>query len=362
MSQVANGPLQQTWKGGNDMRQGLVVSLRFLSAALILIVLLAASSAAQPRTVSVGSNPPGTVFYALASGLAKFVSEGGLQMIVQPYTGTSTFLPLLNGGEIDFGINNAVDLAMAYQGPERLKIGGRNPFQHTPNARLVMRGSVLLTAPLVRKDSPVKTIHDIRGKRVTGEYPAQLANWYNLYGYLAGAGMRWEDVKIVPVPGVNEGVDALVQGRADVTLCALDAAKVKEADAAVGVRHLSIDCSAQGEKRLRAAVPGYYPHWLKRGQATAIVEDTCVNAYDIYLTGHKGLDDRVVGAVLKAIWDNVEKLPPLHPSFKDWTRQRAVDVDVTLPYHPGAMQFFKERGAWPANMDEAQRKLLSLNP
>jgi len=311
---------------------------------------------AAAALATIGSNPPGTVFYALASEGAPF------QITVQPYTGTSTFLPLLNTGEIDFGINNAVDMALAYQGPDRLKIGGRNPFQHTPNTRLVMRGSVLLTAPLVRKDSPIKTIQDIRGKRVTGEYPAQLANWYNLYGYLAGAGMKWEDVKIIPVPGVNEGVDALIQGRADVSLCALNAAKVKEADAAVGVRHLSIDCSADGEKRLRHSVPGYYPHWLKRGQATAIVEDTCVNAYDIYLTSHKGAPDRVISAVLKGIWDNIDKLPPLHPSFKDWTRQRAVDLDVTMPYHPGAVQYFKERGVWPASMEEAQRKLLALNP
>ena len=253
-------------------------------------------------------------------------------------------------------------MALAYQGPDRLKIGGRNPFQHTPNARLVMRGSVLLTAPLVRKDSPIKTIHDIRGKRVTGEYPAQLANWYNLFGYLSGAGMKWEDVKIVPVPGVNEGIDALVQGRADVSLCALDAAKVKEADAAVGVRHISMDCSPEGEKRLRRAVPGYYPHWLKRGQATAVVEDTCVNAYDIYLTSHKGAADRVISTVLKGVWDNIDKLPSLHPSFKDWTRQRAVDPDVTLPYHPAAVQYFKERGVWSVALDDAQRKLLGFNP
>jgi TRAP transporter TAXI family solute receptor len=283
-------------------------------------------------------------------------------MVVQPYSGTSTFLPLLNTGEIDFGINNAVDMALSYQGPERLKIGGRNPFLHTPNVRLLMRGSVLLTALLVRKDSPIKTIHDIRGKRLTGEYPAQLANWYNLFGFLSGAGMKWEDVKIVPVPAVNEGVDALVQGRADVSMSAVDAAKVKEADAAVGVRHISLDCSAEGEKRLRGAVPGYYPHWLKRGQATAIVEDTCVNAYDIYLTGHKAAPERLVNTVVKNIWDNVDKLPPLHPGFKEWTRQRAVSPDVTIPYHPAAVQFYKERGVWPANMDEAQRKVLSLNP
>jgi uncharacterized protein len=174
--------------------------------------------------------------------------------------------------------------------------------------------------------------------------------------------MKWEDVKIVPVPAVNEGVDALVQGRADVSLSAVDAAKVKEADAAVGVRHISLDCSPEGEKRLRGAVPGYYPHWLKRGQATAIVEDTCVNAYDIYLTGHKAAAERLVNTIVKNVWDNVDKLPPLHPGFKEWTRQRAVSADVTIPYHPAAVQFYKERGVWPANMDEAQRRVLSLNP
>jgi len=335
--------------------------VKFLTLSFIVPVSTFAQPA--PRSVTIGSNPPGTVFYALASGLAKVASEGApTQLVVQPYSGTSTFLPLLDTGELDFGINNAVDMALSYQGPVRLKIGGRNPFQHTPNVRLVMRGSILMTALLVRKDTPMKTIHDIRGKRLTGEYPAQLANWYNLYGFLAGAGMKWEDVQIVPVPGANEGVDALVQGRADVALHAIDSAKVKEADAAVGVRHLSLDCSPQGEKRLRAAVPGYYPYWLKRGQASAIAEDTCVNAYDIYLTTHKASPEKVVNSILKNIWDNVDKLAPLHPGFKDWTRQRAVDAEVTIPYHPAALQLYKELRVWPASMDDVQRRLLALNP
>ena len=335
---------------------------RILSAVGLLVA-VTANAQPQPRTLTVASNPPGTVFYALASGLAKFAADGApFQVVVQPYSGTSTFLPLLDAGEIDFGVNNAVDMALSYQGPERLKIGGRNPFQHTPNVRLIMRGSILMTALVVRKDSPIKTIHDIRGKRLTGEYPAQLANWYNLFGFLTGAGMKWEDVKIVPVPAVNDGIDALVQGRADVSLSALNSAKVKEADAAVGVRHISLDCSPEGEARLRRAVPGYYPHWLKRGQATAVVEDTCVNAYDIYLTSHKGAADRVIETVLKNIWNNVDKLVPLHPSFRDWTRQRAVDADVTIPFHPAAIQFYKAQGVWSARIDESQRKLAALNP
>jgi hypothetical protein len=329
---------------------------------LFLLQLDPAQAQQLPRSVTVAANPPGTVFYALASGIAKVVSESAsFQMVVQPYTGTSTFLPLLNTGEIDFGINNAVDMGLTYRGPN-FKIGGRNPFLHAPNTRLAMRGAPLIISMLVKKDSPFKSVHDVKGKRVTGEYPAQLAVWYNMYGALAAGGLTWSDVKVIPVPAVNDGVDALVQGRAEVTIMAVNAAKVREADAAVGVRHLSTDCSSEGDARLQKAVPGYYARLMKAGSAAAMVEDTCVIAYDIYLTTHKAAQDRVVSSALKAIWDNVEKLPPIHPTFKEWTRERAVDPDVVMPYHPAAVQFYKEQKLWSAKTDEAQKKLLALNP
>jgi TRAP transporter TAXI family solute receptor len=336
----------------------------FSIAVLLAVVALAVHAGAQvPKSVTLGTNPPGTVFYAVAGGLAKTVSQvAPFQMAVQPYTGTSTFLPLLNSGEMEFGVINAVDMALTYRGPAKFNIGGKNPFPHAPNVRLVMRGSPLLVGLLVRKDSTFNTIHDVKGKRMTGEYPAHLAVWYNMFGHLASAGMTWNDVKIVPVPAVNEGVDALVQGRADVTEHAMNSAKVKEADASVGVRHISTDCSPEGERRLRQAVPGYYPRIVRAGTAAAVVEDTCFIAYDIYLGAGKNVSDAVVEAALKAIWENTHKLPPLHPIFGEWTRERAVTLDVTIPYHPGAIRFYKERGAWSAAMDQVQQKLLALNP
>jgi hypothetical protein len=338
------------------LRRLVVVALTALAVALAL------APPARSQSVSVGTNPPGSVFYAIGSGLAKVASDQGpVKMAVQPYSGSSTFIPLLNSGELEFGVVNVVDMALAYRGPG-FKVGGRNPFPHAPNTRLVMRGSPLMVSLLARKDSPIKTIQDVKGKRMTGEYPAHLAVWYNMFGHLASAGLTWNDVKVVPVPAINDGVDALVQGRADVTEYALNGAKVKEADAAVGVRHVSIDCSPEGEKRLRASVPGYYPRRVKAGVATAVVEDTCVIAYDVYLASGKGTADAVVEGALRAIWDGVDKLPPLHPIFREWTRERAVDPDATLPYHPGAVRFYKERGAWKAEMDQVQQKLLAINP
>ncbi|HEX7227566.1 MAG TPA: TAXI family TRAP transporter solute-binding subunit, partial [Candidatus Binatia bacterium] len=80
------------------------------------------------------------------------------------------------------------------------------------------------------------------------------------------------------------------------------------------------------------------------------------------LVGHKALPEAAVMTMLKGIWENIAKLPPLHPGFAEWTRERAVDPEVTLPYHPAAVQFYKEQKSWPAKMDEIQKKLLALNP
>ena len=75
--------------------------------ALALVVALAARALAVrasaqgplPKSVTVGTNPAGTVYFALASGIAKVVSgAAGYQMVVQPHAGTSTMLPPRRAG------------------------------------------------------------------------------------------------------------------------------------------------------------------------------------------------------------------------------------------------------------------------
>ena len=106
-------------------------------------------------------------------------------------------------------------------------------------------------------------------------------------------------------------------------------------------------------------MPGYYGRIVKPGEATAVVEDTCFIAYDTYLAAGKMVPDAVVEAALKVIWDNTDKLAPIHPLFKEWTRERAVDPEVTIPFHPGAVRFYKERGTWSAAMELAQQRLIT---
>ena len=74
-----------------------------VTLAFVLLQLLPGTARGQqlPKSVTIGTNPAGTVFYALAGGLASVISGAApFQAGIQPYTGTSTFLPLLDSGEI----------------------------------------------------------------------------------------------------------------------------------------------------------------------------------------------------------------------------------------------------------------------
>src|SRR5438034_428487 len=90
-------------EGGGGEAETRPPSLLIVLAILVGLLAATTADAQLPKQVTLATNPPGTAYYAVASGLAKVVSShAGYQMVVQPYTGTSTMLPLLNTGEVDF--------------------------------------------------------------------------------------------------------------------------------------------------------------------------------------------------------------------------------------------------------------------
>jgi len=77
-------------------------TMRILTSIIATLPFLIGSADAQklPASTTIGTNPAGTVFYTVSAGLAKVISGAGpMQSIVQPYTGSSTFMPLLDSGE-----------------------------------------------------------------------------------------------------------------------------------------------------------------------------------------------------------------------------------------------------------------------
>lgn len=343
--------------------QGRSSLLATLAAAGLAATLgLAATAQAQqlPPRVMLGAQQPGTLQNTVASAVAKVATDGSATtVVVQPYAGATTFLPLLNNGELDFAVSPSVDYALSYLGPDRIQIDGRNPYPHTPNVRLVMGGSPLIASLIVRDDSDIQSARDLAGKRIAGGFPAQLGAFVNSYAHLRSADLTWDDVDVSTYSSINDSLDALVRGSIDATVYGVGAPKVQEADATAGVRFVSSDCSDEGVARIQDTVPGYYTMDIPGGRFAGIDEGICTTAYDLYLVTHADADPAMVKAVLQGVWDNIDQLPEYHPTLRAWNEDSAVTERATIPYHPAAIEFYREAGMWSEEMDDVQEKVLN---
>jgi len=128
--------------------------------AAAVVALSAASVAAQ--TYGLATMQPGTLNHTTGSAIAKVLKEkAGMNALVQPTAGESVLIPLVGRGEAELGIANALEVAVAVEGTR------------LPDLRLIGAIHPLPTAYFVRKDTAMKTIADLKGKKVVFGFSAQ---------------------------------------------------------------------------------------------------------------------------------------------------------------------------------------------
>jgi len=86
--------------------------------------------------------------------------------------------------------------------------------------------------------------------------------------------------------------------------------------------------------------------------------ETPVGHVPIVIQTSTHMPDEVAYTLVKAWWDHYKDLEPIHPQFRGWVPGIYVNKLATVPYHPGAIKFFKERGVWTSEHDKMQEKLL----
>lgn len=315
---------------------------------------LAAEGKPLPRSVVIATHAVGSGFHADGSAIAKVVSEKSpVNMVVRPHPGPPAWLPAMDSGEIEFGVLTGSDAASTYRGVAAYK-------KATPNIRLVMIGAPLYVAFWAAADSPIKTVADLRGKRVPSGWTGLPVIYYNAGANLATGGLTWDDAVKVPVTELAENVRAFLEGRTDVVWHSVGAPAVQEANARMrsGVRLVAIGTSAAGLKRMAELNPGSYMTRLKKGSFLGILDDSPVQANDMYVVAPASLSQEAVEVFLKTLWDNNDELRKVTPRMSPWTRDRVVSTEAAIPFHPGAIKFFREKGVWSSELETLQQTLV----
>ncbi|MEQ1731289.1 MAG: TAXI family TRAP transporter solute-binding subunit, partial [Vicinamibacterales bacterium] len=71
-----------------------------------------------------------------------------------------------------------------------------------------------------------------------------------------------------------------------------------------------------------------------------------IMAYNIFFTTHEKMPEDVVYNLVKALHASKATLVSGHPIFNDFEPGRMTE-EIGVPYHAGAIKFYKEIGQWP---------------
>ncbi len=312
------------------------MSPRIIFAAVLGIVIGAGQAGAQP--LGIGTSPQGTLTYALGTAFSRVLSESErISSRVQPSAGTGVMIPLLDRGELDIAFANTLEVLEAYQGTG--SFNGR-PQRNIRMAALMMPIRVGL---FVRRDSPIRSLADLRGRSIAYGYTSQEIIRTILDGVLANGGMTIADLRPILVPNLIRGVDEFIGGRIDVAFFALGQAKVAEADASVGgIRFLPMADAPPAVEAMQRVVPGSYVARVEPGPGlTGVVEPIVTMHYDYVMFVNASLPAARVAQITRALSRNKETLAAAVRAFAELEPARFWRA-FPVPYHDGAVSYFRE--------------------
>lgn len=331
--------------------------IRFKHLAIVLTIFMLVAgpvTAAEQRSASLATHAVGSLYNAIGTGIATVVSRHTAMTVrVQPFAGPPAWLPSMNTGETDMGVLTSADAVTSYRGIILYK----KPYKNT---RILIVGGSLQLGFYVPKDSPIETVASLKGKKIPTDYPGTPIVMLSSTAALATAGLTYNDIAKVPVSDLQSGAQAFMEGRTDAGWHSVGSPAVEEANARKGgVKFISVIATPDGAKKMAEIYPGSYPAMSKAGSATGIAKDTALLNNDIYLVAAKDLSEAMVYEIVKTLWEHNDELGQAYPALKQWNRQRMVSKNAFIPYHPGAIRFFKEKQEWTKEMEVLQAELLA---
>lgn len=327
-------------------------TLRLCASILATAGLLVSAGANADRYV-LGGNPPGSLFNSIANAIGTVVTQNSDHTIdVLPQGGT-VYYPMMLSKEVDFGLVNPFDAYAAHSGmpPYGSKLTD-NGFA----LRTVMIGKPINISFITTKDSGIETFADLKGKRVVVDYGAFASSSLSADTLLATAGLTKDDIKVVSVGSYPQGVKAVQEGRADASVASIGSGVTRELDATRGAKILSVTNTPEALSAARNIGKSWVIAAVQPG-APGVSETINAISYGVPVVARADLNDQAVRSLLETVWNNHEKLPEVFGWMRGWTPDKFVSTSVSIPYHPAAIAFYKEKGVWTNEMDRIQSSL-----
>lgn len=292
----------------------------------------------QQKSFSLATGGTGGAYYIVGSGISSLVEKyvPNTKLVVQATAASVENVRLVGTKKVDFAITMP-DSAYFATKAER-EFAKEQPYT---SLRAVGAGHVSPLQPFVLEKSGIKTISDLKGKKVALSAPASPAV-YAAKAVLEAYGLKESDYKPVLL-SYAEQVEAIKDGAIDAgfVFAGAPTSALMDLSATAPMRLLQTD-----ESKINEIVknnPYYTKAKIKAGTYKGQDQDVMALGVVSFLLTREDVDQQVVYDITKAVFDHTKELTEIHPVGSEWDIENAAE-GMGIQLHPGAEKFYKEKG------------------
>src|SRR5438270_827348 len=286
-------------------------------AALVAFSALPALGADQFINVLTGGTSG--VYYPLGVALAGSIGRAipGSKTSVQATKASVENLNLLQAGRGEIAFTLGDSLSDAWKGNE--ESGFKTPLKKLRGIAAIYPNYIQIVA---RADAGIKTIADLKGKRISVGAPKS-GTELNARTIFAAAGLTYKDFSKVEYLPFGESVELMKNRQLDVTLqsAGLGVSALRDLATSVDIIVVSIPPDVIKKTNDPAYLPATIPANTYRGQTADVPAAGVQN----YLVTHEGVSNDIAYGMTKALWTNLDALIAAHSAAKSIDLKHALD-------------------------------------
>lgn len=316
---------------------------RVLLLPLVVILALAlvvpASLAQQRRLVTIASGWVVGVYYPLAGAMSRIVykvKDLNLRATVESSGASVANAQLIGTGDADFALLQNDIAFYAYNGVTL------SAFKDKPIKNM---GAVFTIYPelvhaVVTKASGVKTVRDLKGKKVVLG-PQGSGTEANALQILEAYGLKESDFKAERIDAAA-AADQLKDGRVDAAFFTTGMGSAVIVDSFISGKVALVPVTGSEAEAMKKKYPFYTSVKVPANTYKDQAETTTV-AVMAMMVARSDLPEDLVYRFTKAIFDDLKQFHAAHSAATHLTLETALSGNP-IPLHPGAARFYKEKG------------------
>jgi len=311
-----------------------------------------AAAADVPEVVTIAGPAEGSSGYVIATAYSGVITKYTdiKKAVVQPFSGAAGWPPRMNTGEVNFGQHCGYEQLMeAYSGEGPFsKLGPQRNVQNMCTGYGLPWGIHVI-------DPEIKSVKQLKGRSLFVQV-SHTDHVVALRVMLKASGLDYDkDIKIIPFRSPTEATQGLLSGRADGVAFGLIPG-LTQVQSARGLHTLPIS------KELAAQVKKADPVWgntvVGKGKGPLKPDnDIPVLEIECGMAAGKQTSAETVYQVMKAMYGHHDEWKKVHFLAQQWTLDKALEV-IVVPFHEGAIRFYKEQGVWTPALEKEQQALL----